>query len=133
MALKFANWLSAMPGNAQELLDGSAQRKTPVHAAEFGLKVSVMAKGVMQALRSLVDGKALDIVKSVAEKGDGFEAWRRLWAEYRPHTAGRKATIQEAAWKTSPRTARIPAHGTTSGWSSSGKRRSPAANSSPTT
>ena len=49
-----------------------------MHAAEFGLKVSVMAKGVMQALHSLVDGKALDIVKSVAEKGNGFEAWGRL-------------------------------------------------------
>ena len=55
-----------------------------------------MGKGIMQALRALVDGKALDIVKSVMEKGNGFEAWRRLWREYRPHAAGRKVTMLEA-------------------------------------
>ena len=40
-----------------------------------------MAQGVAQALKSLVDGKALDIVKSVPEKSNGFEMWRRLCAE----------------------------------------------------
>ncbi len=79
------------------------RRATPALAAEFGARASVIAKGIMQALRSLVDGKALDIVKSSQEKGNGFDAWRRLRAEYRSHLAGRKMTMLEAVMERRPR------------------------------
>ena len=46
--------------------------------ASVGRRQKIMAQGVAQAL---VDGKALDIVKSVPDKSNGFEMWRRLWAE----------------------------------------------------
>ena len=77
-AFRFSNWLGGMPGNAEELLEASGKRDTPIGTNEFGFRTACMAKGIMQALRSMVDGKALDIVKSVTEKGNGFEAWRRL-------------------------------------------------------
>ena len=101
-AFRFSNRLGAMPGNAEELLEASVKRESPILLSEFGFRSMVMSKGIMQALRSLVDGKALDIVKSVTEKGNGFEAWRRLWHEYRPHTAGRKATMLEAVMEDKP-------------------------------
>ena len=62
-----------------------------------------MSRGIHQALRSLVDGKALDIVRGV-ERGNGFEAWQKLWAEYRPHTAGHKVSLLEAAMEDHPKT-----------------------------
>ena len=52
------------------------------------IRQRVVSRGIMQALRAMVDGKALNIVKSVQESGNGFEAWRRLFREYRPKPAG---------------------------------------------
>ena len=92
---RLSNWLSAMPGNCEECLDEASRRTEPVNPTAFSPTQIVMSKGVMQALRSLVDGKALDIVKSVPA-GNGFEAWRRLFAEYKPQTAGRKVSMLEA-------------------------------------
>lgn len=102
-AFKFANWLSGMPGNAEELLDKAAMETEPIQIERLDFKKRVMAKGVNQALRGLVEGKALDIVKSVEERGNGFEAWRRLWAEYRPQTAGRKVSLVEAVMEDRPK------------------------------
>ncbi len=51
-AFRFSNWLSAMPGDAEELMEASAQRPTPVLSSEFGARLSVIAKGVMQASMS---------------------------------------------------------------------------------
>ena len=102
-AFKFANWLSGMPGNAEELLDKAAIESEPILMERLDFKKRVMAKGVNQALRCLVEGKELDIVKSVEEKGNGFEAWRRLWAEYRPQTAGRKVSLVEAVMEDRPK------------------------------
>jgi hypothetical protein len=51
----------------------------------------------------LVSGKALDIVKAVGKKTNCFEMWRRLWLEHRPHTAGRKVSLIEAAMEDKPR------------------------------
>ncbi len=67
-----------MPGNAEELLEVSALRTTPILSSEFGARISVIAKSVMQTMRSLVESKVLDTMKSVRDKGNGFEAWRRL-------------------------------------------------------
>ena len=102
-AFKFANWLSGMPGNAEQLLDKAAIESEPILMERLDFKKRVMAKGVNQALRGLVEGKALDIAKSVEEKGNGFEAWRRLWAEYRPQTAGRKVSLVEAVMQDRPK------------------------------
>jgi len=48
-----------------------------------------------------VPGKALNIVKQV-ERGNGFEAWRRLWSEYRPNIAGRKVNLLERVMEDKP-------------------------------
>ena len=92
-----------MPGNAEELLDKAALESEPILMERLDFKRRVMAKGVDQALRGLVEGKALDIVRSVEEKGNGFEAWRRFWAECRPQTAGRKVSLVEAVMEDRPK------------------------------
>ena len=59
--------------------------------------------GVAQALKSMVDGKALAIVKFVPDKSNGFEMWRRLWAEYRPRSAGWKVCLLESVMDDRPK------------------------------
>ena len=103
-AFRFANWLSSLPGEVEALLDEASTRKNPLIMANLSPRLQTMSRGVHQALSSMVDGKALDIVKSVADRGNGFERWRRLWAEYRPHTAGRKVSLLEAVMEDVPRT-----------------------------
>ena len=94
-AFKFKNWLSSMPGDVESLLDQSAKEQRPILMRMVGLRQRVVAKGVVQALRALAGGKALNIVKSVSDAGNGFEAWRLLHREYRPRTAGRGAHLTE--------------------------------------
>ena len=45
-AFKFANWLSGMPGNAEELLDKAAMETEPIQIERLDFKKRVMAKGV---------------------------------------------------------------------------------------
>ena len=71
------------------MLEAAATHENPIITEKLDVERRVMAKGIHQSLRSLVEGKALNIVKSVRD-GNGFEVWRRLWAEYRPNVAGRK-------------------------------------------
>ena len=72
---KFANWLSALPGDAERLLELSTREPREISLATMNAKQRVVSRGIMQALRALVEGKALNIVKGVAESGNGFEAW----------------------------------------------------------
>ncbi len=69
--------------------------------AQQNAVIRIMSRSVLQALKNLTDGKALSIIKQV-EKGNGFEAWRRLWAEYRPNIAGRKVSLLEQVMVTKP-------------------------------
>ena len=62
-AHKFANWLSSLPGEPEALLDEAATRKAPMVLANLDAKKQIMARGAHQALRSLVDSKALAIVR----------------------------------------------------------------------
>ena len=94
-AFKFSNWLAALPGNTEDLLEFASTQGEEIEWVTVGRRQKVMAQGVAQALKSMVDGKALDIVKSVVERSNGFEMWRRLWAEYRPQSAGRKVCLLE--------------------------------------
>lgn len=86
-AFKFENWLSGLPGNVIALLDEASLTTKPIEWSVLSARQCVMAAGVSQALKSLVDGRALDICRQVEPKMNGFECWRRLWAEYRPQTA----------------------------------------------
>ena len=86
-----------------------------------------MAKGIHQSLRIPVEGKALNIVKSVRD-GNGFEVWRRLWAEYRPNVAGRKTSLLENVMSL----AKNFRHGTMLGSRTLGKLRRHAASQSMT-
>ena len=74
-----------------------------------------MAQGVAQALKSMVDGKALGIVKSVPDKSTGFEMWRRLWAEYRPQSVGSKVSLLASVIDDRERLANISRLGITAG------------------
>ena len=98
-AFKFKNWLSSMPGEVEAVLDQSARENNPILMSSIGLRQRVVSKGVMQALRAMAGGKALNIVKSV---GNGFEAWRLLHREYRPRTAGRGAHLIEQVMESRP-------------------------------
>ena len=85
---KFANWLSGMPGDVEALLENALIHSTPVLMSGMRERQKIMARGVNQALRSLIaDSKALNIIKQVQEKGNGFEAWRLLHKEYKPQVS----------------------------------------------
>ena len=71
---KFSNWLSALPGDAERLLELSSREPREIRMATMTIRQRVVSKGIMQALKALVDGKALNIVKGVSESGNGFEA-----------------------------------------------------------
>ena len=112
-AFKFANWLSGMPGNAEELLDKAAIENEPILIERFVFfKKRVMAKGVNQALRGLVEGKALDIVKSVEEKGDGFEACDASGQSTAHRRPDARSVSSRRSWRTGRRKARTLRRGT---------------------
>lgn len=92
---KYSAWLAGLPGDAEHFLEAAAQNGTPIITANLSPEHAVMAKGIHQSLCSLVDGKALNIVKSVRDN-NGFEVWRRMYAEYRPNIAGSKISLLEA-------------------------------------
>ena len=80
-AFKFANRLAALPRNTEDLLEFASTHGEEIEWASVGRRQKVMAQGVAQALKSMVDGKALDIGKSVPVKSNGFVMWRRLCVE----------------------------------------------------
>ena len=93
-SFKFTNWLSGMPGDVEALLENAVIHSTPVTMTGMNARQKIIAQGVNQALRSLIaDSKALNIVKQVQEKGNGFEAWRLLHKEYKPQIAGQKVSL----------------------------------------
>ena len=98
---KFATWLGSLPGDAEELLTLSQDRVTTITMATLTERQRVVAKAVSLALKTMTGGKALNIVKQV-ERGNGFEAWRRLWSEYRPNIAGRKVNLLERVMEDKP-------------------------------
>jgi len=98
---KFATWLGSLPGDAEELLTLSQDRVTTITMATLTERQRVVAKAVSLALKTTTGGKALNIVKQV-ERGNGFEAWRRLWSEYRPNIAGRKINLLERVMEDKP-------------------------------
>ena len=102
-AFKFSNWLAALPRNAVDVLEFASTHGEEIEWASVGRRQKIMAQGVAQALKSMVNGKALDIVKSVPDKSNGFEMWRRLWAEYRPQSAARKVCLLESVMDDRPK------------------------------
>ena len=99
---KFANWLSCLPGDVEHLLDYASTHSEDIAWESVGRRHKVVAQGVAQALKSVVDGKALDIVQSVPDKQNGFELWGRLFAECRPQSAGRKVSLLESVMDDRP-------------------------------
>ena len=80
LAFREPNQGSSIPGDVKEVLEALASRSSTIVVSEFGFGALAMAKGVMQSLKSRVDGNVLDIVRST-EKGNDFEAWRRFYGE----------------------------------------------------
>ena len=62
-AFKFSNWLSALPGDAERLLEESAQMGRPIVLATLEPREKVVARGAATAVRALVGGKALSCIR----------------------------------------------------------------------
>ena len=43
-SFRFSNWLGAMPGNAEDLLEASSKRETPLLISEYGFRALVMSR-----------------------------------------------------------------------------------------
>jgi|AACY02.9.fsa_nt_gi hypothetical protein len=80
---KFADWLSNMPGGVDRLLKQAEVLESRVQGEMFTARESVMSKAIMQALKSMVEGKALSIIRQLpaADQENGFEACRQLYRE----------------------------------------------------
>ena len=94
------------PERSVEQLLVTARRATGVlRWSTFGARQRVMASGIMRLLKSLIGGRALNIIKSMpeAEASNGFEAWRRIFAEYQPNVSGRAVSLVEAVLESRPK------------------------------
>ena len=102
-SFKFSNWLSGLPGGEETLLENAARHAGAISVTTMTVKQAVIARGIAMSLKSLVSGKALDIIKAVEQKTNGFEMWRRLHLEYKPHTSSRTVSLLEAVMEDKPR------------------------------
>ena len=101
-AVKFSNWLSGLPGDAESFLDESVTMAQPIQWATLTPREKVVASGVATALRALIGGKALSCIRRHLEKLNGFEVWRLLYREYEPDTATRKVGLLERVMDDQP-------------------------------
>ena len=92
---KFTNWLAGMPGDVEVMLKDVKKCINEITREHMDARQWVMANGIKQVLRPMCGGKALSIVRNVEERGNGFEAWRRLMKEYRPRVAVHKVGLLE--------------------------------------
>ncbi len=88
---KFSRWLATLPpkqdgNNAADMLGVAARHPDPMPYEVLFSMEQAMARGIGSALAALVGGRALNIVRG-CPLHNGFEMWRRLFAEYRPNTA----------------------------------------------
>ena len=100
---KYQNWVGALPGGADQLLDSAVKLQMPIALSSMSEKEKVMARGIATGLRALVGGKALMIIRHLPERSNGFEMWRTLHREYRPETATRKFGMLERIMHDEPR------------------------------
>ena len=100
---KFVNWIGGLPGDVELLLEGAAKEPQMVSLAKLSPRQRVMANGIMRALKALIEGKAMDIVNCVAERTNGFEAWRLLHVEYKLRLAGRMLVSIEEVMESCPK------------------------------
>ena len=77
-SFKFSNWLGGLPGGGDFLLEHAARHGSGISVTTMTPEQTVIARGVAMSLKSMVSGKALDIIKAVEEKNNGFEMWRRM-------------------------------------------------------
>ena len=101
-AIKFANWLSGLPGDAERLLEESVHLGRPIVLATLEPREKVVARGEATALRALVGGKALRCIRHHPEKQNGFEMWGLLYKEPRLDTATSKVGLLERVMEDHP-------------------------------
>ena len=104
---KFVNFMSGMPGpsedrSVRDLLDDAAAAKNEISWGTLDSRTKVIAEGITRMLTSMVGGRALNIIKSNPVPKNGFEAWRRLFAEYKPLTGSRRMSLIEAVIDSRP-------------------------------
>ena len=102
-AYEFQNWLSGMPGDVNALLNEASKAEQPLVYATFNGRRKVMASEIMRSLKALVDDKALDIINTLNEKLNGFEAWRLLNREYEPKLADSRLVSIEDVMSSQPK------------------------------
>ena len=92
---KFQNWIAGLPGEADVLLEKAIGYTAPLPMEPMTDNEKIMARGIASALKALIGGKALTLVRHLPERMNGFEMWRILAREYRPDTAARKFGMLE--------------------------------------
>ena len=103
---KFTNYMSGLPGDGRlgvkELL--KAAQAAPDHVGLAGMtpRQRIIAGGIDRMLKALCGGRALNILKGSSGDNNGFEAWRLLFAEYRPTKGGRNISLLEAVMDSKP-------------------------------
>ena len=100
-SIKFSNWLSGLPGDAERFLEESVTIAQPIQWATLTPR-EVVTRGVATALRALIGGKALSCIRHHPEKLNGFEMWRLLYREYKLDTATRKVGLLERVMDDQP-------------------------------
>ena len=98
---KFSTWIGGLPGDVEQMLEIAQQSRNEMPMGSLTTRQQTISRSISAALRSMTGGKALNIVKGV-ERGNGFECWRRLWAEYRPAIAARRMNLLEGVMSSKP-------------------------------
>ncbi len=94
-SFEFSNGLGGLPGGGDSLLEHAERHGSGISATTMTPEQIVMACGTAMSLKSMVGGKALDIIKAGENHNNGFEMWRRLHVEHKPHTSSHTASLLE--------------------------------------
>ena len=92
----FASYLGLLHETYDDLLEFAEKQRAPVELDTFSDDAKMLAKQLYHMLVMLCTrGRAATIIQST-ERHNGFEAWRKLKAEYEPQLPGRWAAMLSA-------------------------------------
>ena len=84
----FVNWFACLSDDAEKKLIEAAEYPRDISMSAIGTSTRSLSRALYLILSQSCRGRALDLVKGVAEK-NGFEAFRRIRKEYAPKSANR--------------------------------------------
>ena len=88
-------WMRLLPTNGMDMaacLTAAATNSGPMERKAYATPADEISVVVYGALIHVLSGRAIAIAKTV-EEGNGFELWRRLFAEYEPDSGQRLMAI----------------------------------------